>query len=588
MCQLQTAALKTKPPHLPSTLPLLSTPSPVLLLLLIAITIAAMPVPVHLVVIQHGLWGSSENLSYLTTTLAKYHGGLVTSSSKLTPPESASTISVHAESHPNAKRDDIRMAVLNSEVNGGDRTYDGVDWCGERLVKEVYREIEELEKEEQGVVVERLSLIGYSLGGLVIRYAAGLMYADGFFKGSKEGNKLPFKSRPTPTSLSTIATPHLGVTVTRSTFSKVSAHFGATILGRTGKQLYLADRGWIPPSSITGAEEEAGEGLCLLEALVDPRFSFLPALKAFSRIDIYANAVADLTVSYRTAAFEEHDPFLHPPSLISLERDSDHPPLLVSFSLNDISPPPKSVWKKVTSALSPKNLPWILNPQRFPFKFPLNYVAWVCLPVLLPVMIGLVLHKLKSDSKGSNKRVAEFERLWGVENGHIPDDPPAAVTNGKAKTPKVKALDRETLDGLERQRKSKLLAQVEAEVEETFREVGEDHVESTPHDNAASTTPLQEGEEDQRYTIKSNTPTAFPTGFSTWPIAKDEVPLTDTQLRIATKLNDKAVLPQVKKHLAHFDDVLNAHAVIIVRTVGMEVHRKGVPLIKAFVQRFGL
>ncbi|TKY84528.1 hypothetical protein EX895_006430 [Sporisorium graminicola] len=577
---------------------------------------------VHLVIIHHGLWGTPANTEYLTTTLAKHHGGTVSPACTLTPPESASTIAVHAETHPNAAREDVRMVVLNSEVNSGDHTYDGIDWCGERLVKDVYREVGRIEREE-GAVVARCSLIGYSLGGLVIRYAAGVMYADGFFaeEERKGGKELGFRSRPVAASLSTIATPHLGVTLTGSTFSKVAARVGSSNLGRTGKQLYLADRGWIPPSTSTFTREGGAvtndksngqdAGLCLVEALSDPRFTFIAALRLFQRIDIYANAVADLTVSYRTAAFETHDPFLAPDRL-SLERDPDHPPLLVSYSAITTPARTKSFWRKVASQLSPNNLPWMLNPQRFPFRFPLNYVALVCLPVLLPVMVGLVLHKLRSDSKVSNRRVEEFERVWAEENGLLlpavaavdaggngagGEDADSLASSKRLKQglrkndakSKVTTVDKATRSEWERKRISNLLAAVEAEAEEALREVGEDYVATSAPFSPSSLSTNDDNDDDTgRYTLKPNTPTRCLCDPSSLPIARDEYPLLDIQHRIVANLNNRALLPQVQKHLAHFDDVLNAHAVIIVRTVTMEMHKKGIPLIKAFVQRFGL
>ncbi|KAJ9479946.1 Lipid droplet phospholipase 1 [Pseudozyma hubeiensis] len=571
--------------------------------------------PVHLVVIHHGLWGSPSNTSFLATTLAKFHGGLVSPSSPLTPPESASTISALASDHPNATRTDIRMVVLNSEVNSGDHTYDGVDWCGERLVKDIYAEVERIEKEDEDGRVGRISLIGYSLGGLVIRYAAGVMYADGFF-GSGEGEKrqktngvqggkvLSFKSRPVPASMSTIATPHLGVTLTGSMFSKVAASVGSSNLGRSGKQLYLADRGWVPPpaasstnsteETLTPDESDADSGLCLVEALSDPRFNFITAMRLFSRIDIYANAVSDLTVSYRTAAFEPHDPFLLLDQ-IQLVRDATHPPLLASFTIS--STPKKderSFWSKIGAKLSTKNLPWMLNPQRFPFKFPLNYLALVALPVLLPVMLGLVVHKLRSDSKVSNRRVEEFERVWAMENGLLTreaegreeeDDSLKKVNGKKISTKKMSKslkLDKAVRGELERKRVSNFLSAVEAEAEETLREVGEDYIQTTPN-SSSSSPPI----DNARYTPKPNTPTHFPTLDNFTP-SKDEHPLLPTQLRIISNLNNSSLLPHVKKHLVHFEDVLNSHAVIIVRTPTMDAHKKGIEFIQAFVARFGL
>lgn len=553
---------------------------------------------VHLVVIHHGLWGTPLNTSFLATTLAKFHGGTLspsTTSSSLTPPESLDTIATHASTHPNADRKDIRLIVLNSEVNSGDHTYDGIDWCGERLVADIYKEVKRVEEEEEAKVI-KFSLIGYSLGGLIIRYAAGVLLSDGFFSSPSSSSSNPklsskkgreFKSRPVAASLSTIATPHLGIPATNSTFSKVANFAGARILGRSGRQLYLVDRDWNPPtpasspsSSDTGKEEP--EGMSLIEALSDPRFTFIKALGQFQRIDIYANAIADLTVAYRTAAFEPLDPFsAFPPSssceeyVMKLERNADFPPILDSYSIEPSTPVKSTFLGKVKRELSPKNLPWILNPQRFPFRFPLNYVAWVFLPVLLPVMMGLVVHKLRSDSKVSNTRVGVLSRRWAEENGHLPSSTPI---DGKQK------MDIDLLAGLEKKRISSLLTNIESEAEETLREVGEDFVSTNPASPyQTSQTPSTEGE--GKYDPKPNTPTLTP---STLPTIPNPNPLSETQLKIASYLNDKSLLPQVKKHLVHFDDVLNAHAVIIVRTVGMEVHKKGITFIKGFVARFGL
>ena len=159
-------------------------------------------------------------------------------------------------------------------------------------------------------------------------------------------------------------------------------------------------------------------------------------------------------------------------------------------------------------------------------------------------MIGLVLHKLRSDSKVSNKRVAEFEQKYAHDHDH----PPAS-----------------TRADLEQKRFARLLANVEADAEETLRELGEDYVDIPKSPS------------------KSNPPTIQPSKPT-----KSQLPLSAVQHRIASTLNNHSILPQVKKHLAHFDDVLNAHAVIIVRTTTIDAHKKGIPLINAFVQRFAL
>ncbi|PWY98204.1 DUF676-domain-containing protein [Testicularia cyperi] len=610
---------------------------------------------VHLVVVHHGLWGSPLNTSFFVATLARQHGATIAPSSKLQAPESAETIKAHASDHPNASRKDIRMVVLNSSVNQDDHTYDGVDWCAERLVKEIYEEVLRLETEE-GATVTRFSIIGYSLGGLIARYTVGSLYSAGFFASASDSktssttletptdapsssatstaaedsaNVLAFKSRPKPVSFSTLATPHLGVAAGKSSFSKFAKYVGSNMLGRSGRQLYLADRGWTtdsghPDSNAMGklSKSERQRGLCLLEAMADERFSFMKGLRRFERIDIYANAIADLTVNYRTAAFEEHDPFIVPGGLI-LNRDPDHPELLMSYEAVERLPDQKPFFERVASKFHPSNLPWILNPKRFPFRFPLNYLALLGLPVLLPTMIGLVLHRLSSQAKESNRRVSDFERLWAIENGHldaedlqstskcsptkadlsnvegdVEDATNAGSTQRDAKKPKSKPLDKSTLERIERTRISRLLAMAEAEAEETFREVGEDNVGQEPveyeerlrsttfhaHDNDLTSKPSREA--GGGYKTKSNTPTV---GLSSsYHLDPNEVPLSETQLRIAAKLNNKSLLPQLSKHLTHFEGILNAHPVIINRSPSIEAHRRGIPVIQAFAERFPL
>lgn len=63
--------------------------------------------------------------------------------------------------------------------NSGNHTYDGIELGGERVTREIEDEIEALAAE--GKTVTKLSLVGYSLGGLVARYAIGLLYSRGWF-----------------------------------------------------------------------------------------------------------------------------------------------------------------------------------------------------------------------------------------------------------------------------------------------------------------------------------------------------------------------------------------------------------------------
>jgi alpha/beta superfamily hydrolase len=72
------------------------------------------------------------------------------------------------------------MAILVAKRNAGSFTYDGVDTGGERVASEVEQKLDELAKD--GHDIKKISFIGYSLGGLVARFAVGLLYSRGVFE----------------------------------------------------------------------------------------------------------------------------------------------------------------------------------------------------------------------------------------------------------------------------------------------------------------------------------------------------------------------------------------------------------------------
>jgi hypothetical protein len=69
------------------------------------------------------------------------------------------------------------LYILPAEKNCGNFTYDGIELGGERVCAEIEDKLRNIE--EQGGKITRLSIAGYSLGGLVSRYAVGLLYAKG-------------------------------------------------------------------------------------------------------------------------------------------------------------------------------------------------------------------------------------------------------------------------------------------------------------------------------------------------------------------------------------------------------------------------
>lgn len=72
-----------------------------------------------------------------------------------------------------------KLHILVAKRNSGSFTYDGIELGGERVCYEIEEEVERLAKE--GQQIKRISLVGYSLGGLVARYTVGLLHSSGFF-----------------------------------------------------------------------------------------------------------------------------------------------------------------------------------------------------------------------------------------------------------------------------------------------------------------------------------------------------------------------------------------------------------------------
>lgn len=106
----------------------------------------------HLCVLVHGLWGNPNHLEAMAQSLR--------------------------EKHP-----EENLHILVAKRNSGSFTYDGIELGGERVCQEIEEEIDRLAKE--GQEIKRLSLVGYSLGGLVARYAVGLLESKGFFDNIK-------------------------------------------------------------------------------------------------------------------------------------------------------------------------------------------------------------------------------------------------------------------------------------------------------------------------------------------------------------------------------------------------------------------
>jgi len=246
--------------------------------------------PVHLILLIHGLYGSPKNLS---TTAEELHKAALAGSGRY---ESSSTsLQAKTEAEPELEGSDRQLeqdevVVHIAKSFTGSHTWDGIDVNAEKAAKELDVEIEKLEG--VGKRVDRISIMGYSLGGrelvvfllvlgllagfcspllactdstdwtdwtdrcswttqepslipVVARYLAGLLSArEGFFK------------RHRPVSFSTAATPHLGVVRYGSRFNTLIHTVGRRLFSRSGQQLYCLDTEW--------------DGRGILEVLADP------------------------------------------------------------------------------------------------------------------------------------------------------------------------------------------------------------------------------------------------------------------------------------------------------------------------------
>ncbi|SMR42064.1 unnamed protein product [Zymoseptoria tritici ST99CH_1E4] len=207
----------------------------------------------HLAVLVHGFWGNPSHLKHLQETLQKRHSA-------------------------------DRLHILLAKSNSNNHTYDGIEVGGERIANEVEEKIAELEK--NGTTIKKISITGYSLGGLISRYAIGLMYNSGLF------------DRIQPMNFSTFASPHIGIRAHKGGIrSELWNYMGARVLSTSGQQMFLIDT-------------FRDTGKPLLSIMADPDKVFIKGLRMFKHKWVYANTLNDRSVPFYTALFSRTDPFV--------------------------------------------------------------------------------------------------------------------------------------------------------------------------------------------------------------------------------------------------------------------------------------
>lgn len=203
----------------------------------------------ELLVLIHGLQGHPDDYTYFVDTL------------RTTNAHRTGRLMVH-------------VPVVNAE-----NTHDGIVNGGDRLVEDVRRIIRQ--EEESGRKLYKLSILGFSLGGIYARYLAGALYqSDGTFAGLRGG------------MLMLVASPHLGVRRFGVYRFVPDAVCSAPVFSETVRELMLSDDRQI---MLRMTEDGDGE---------TETIKFMSALKAFEERILYANLRNDFMVNFGTAALD--------------------------------------------------------------------------------------------------------------------------------------------------------------------------------------------------------------------------------------------------------------------------------------------
>ncbi|KAJ7155404.1 DUF676-domain-containing protein [Mycena crocata] len=265
-------------------------------------------------------------------------------------------------------------------------TYDGIDYIADRSLRELYETILALEKDASRRVT-KLSVTGYSLGGLVARYVIGMLYSRGFFSSVAAVNFTSF------------TTPHVGIPPPPHT-SGVLFWLGSNIVGRSGKQLHLLDH-------------ESNTGVPLLQVMAQPSSVFHCGLSQFRNINIYANAINDFTVPYFSGAFEETDPFAaHRERDMVPEYLPEYAPLIQGFSPTTSAPSFAARLKSM--------YPLTFNGPFIAWVFPWNLIIYLLLPLLVPLTILYIYLEYLVSSRASRARIRVMQHIAPL----LPQPPP--------------------------------------------------------------------------------------------------------------------------------------------------------------------
>ncbi|KAL2131916.1 hypothetical protein VTI74DRAFT_4443 [Chaetomium olivicolor] len=271
----------------------------------------------HLCVLVHGLWGNPNHMASVAKALRDQY-----------PPE--------------------QVYILVAKRNSGSFTYDGIELGGERVCLEIEEELEVIRS--KGGNIKKISIVGYSLGGLVARYAIGLLFARGVLDDLECLNFTAF------------ASPFLGVrTPLRGWANQIWNIMGARTLCMSGRQLF-------------GIDKFRDTGKPLLAVLADPNSIFMSGLAKFKRHTLYTNIVNDRSAVHYTTGISKIDPYtdMSKVKVNYLKGWED----VILDPLNPVSPGPPTDPEPLRASLKKwtRRVPFILALTLF---IPLGVVAFL-------------------------------------------------------------------------------------------------------------------------------------------------------------------------------------------------------------------
>ncbi|KAI3698246.1 hypothetical protein L6452_31359 [Arctium lappa] len=235
--------------------------------------------PDHLLVLVHGIYASPSDWRYVEAELKRHLGR--------------------------------QFLIHASSSNTYSKTFAGIDGAGNRLADEVKQIVKSTKS------LKRISFLAHSLGGLIARYAVGVLYSrnassiynaddrtDSILNASGHGMIAGLEA----INFITLATPHLGVRGNKQLpfllgvpiLEKIAAPMAPIFVGRTGSQLFLTDGKPNKPPLLLRMTTDCEEG------------NFISALGAFRYRILYANASYDHMVGRRTSSIRRESELVKP------------------------------------------------------------------------------------------------------------------------------------------------------------------------------------------------------------------------------------------------------------------------------------